>query len=671
MIFKSNDSKSKREQAIRPRRLVVALVHPSNYDHADLCGGSSYVQTYARGVIPCNTLRVLQSLTHDALRDPQYADMQTEVAIFEDSIRSQQRAFHRLLSRFPSEDTLLVVGMVGVQSNQFPRGLDLCRRALKHGATVVWGGPHITASINTSLKGISTIDPMRPGVPSPHRMPPEIQQLLETPGVVVFHGDADSDNAWAHVLQDIVAGRARNYHEAGLAQDIAEPGGVYDAAYLRAFASPVAAIDTERGCPFKCKFCAAIQAHGRTVRSRDPHAVVDWVRRQCESFGGRITILFASDNLARSPHWRELLAGLKQLREKGYQFNIWAEADVLCNSGPNRGFFEAYAAAGGQGLFFGIESMNKKNIAAAGKKQNVIGQLPQLFAECQAHGIAPEGGYIIGFEHDSPESIAEDVRNLSRAGMARASFFMKTLLPGSEDWADAEANGVAVNPDLNTYDSTVANYAHENMTNEQWTRAYQLAVRTFYGTENMIETLTRYKDATRRWRLVKAFLWYRWAYVVEKSHPMIAGLYRHRPFSERRPGYSHNSRLRHLAGEAWRHLRYFGILLREYYVFQHVILESEFRVTHDQMSDRLGRGMKDLSGRVRTANDWMHRTFRSPMRRDWLNDFWIRYASLKWRLLNPLCAWWHLKVVPFAISECVYALRFNALFMKGMRTRQT
>src|SRR5690606_22058924 len=203
--------------------------------------------------------------------------------------------------------------------------------------------------------------------------------------------------------------------EVGLANELGGPGSVYEGAHLRAYATPVAAVDTERGCPFKCKFCAAIQAHGRTVRCRDPRSVVDWVRRQCDEFGEPVTILFASDNLARNPHWRELLAGLRELREKGYQFTIWAEADVLCNTGPNSGFLETYAAAGGQGLFLGIESMNPDNIRAAGKNQNQVKMLPKFFEECRQQGIAPEGGYIIGFEYDTPESIARDVKHLVEA----------------------------------------------------------------------------------------------------------------------------------------------------------------------------------------------------------------------------------------------------------------
>jgi radical SAM superfamily enzyme YgiQ (UPF0313 family) len=669
----ATDTRSGRPQAAeRPlrERLTIALIHPSNYDHSDLDGRSSYVQTYTRGVIPCNSLRVLHSLTREALERPRFADVVTEVHVWEDSVRAHQRAFRRLVRRHADhpEAGKLVVGLVGVQSNQFPRGLDLCRAALDAGATVVWGGPHITASINTMQVGISTFDPLRPGIVSPHVMPPEISALLATPGVIVFHGDADADNAWARVLEEIADGTARNYYDAGLAASLASPGGIYDRAYLKSFASPVAAVDTERGCPFKCTFCAAIQAHGRSVRSRDPHELVDWVRRQCADFGEHLTVIFASDNLARNPHWRELLAGLRELRKEVTSFDIWAETDVLCDTGPNRGFLEAYAAAGGRGLFFGIESMNKENLRDAGKTQNNVSTLPALFEKCIALDIAPEGGYIIGFGHDTPESVAEDVAQLAKAGMSRASFFVKTLLPGSQDWIEALGADCDMDPDLNNYDSTIAAYRHEKMSREEWTRTYRDAVRQFYGMRNMIATLSRFPEAAARWRLIKAFLWYRWAYLVENSHPMIAGLYRHRPFAERRRGYATDSYVRHLAGEAWRHVRYVGLAVREFFVFEHVILESEYRVRQPARSEWTARHLDDLTRRARGFGDWLSLTFRLPMRREWLNAFWKRYGTKRWRLLNPLEAWWHVKMLPHALSEVVYAMRFARLFLRGLKT---
>jgi hypothetical protein len=206
-----------------PRRLVVLLIHPTNYDHRKNQGIGAFAQTYRLGVIPSNTLRVMESLTRQAFREGPFTAIETEVHSFEDSIRGQQKAFRRMLERFPEQGTRLVVGFVAVQSNQFPRACDLMREAKAHGATCVIGGPHITATINASLHGISTIDPMRPGVVSPHRMPVEIQELIDEPGVVVFHGDADNEGAWSKVLKDVLAGSAKDFYEGGLAGQLEGP----------------------------------------------------------------------------------------------------------------------------------------------------------------------------------------------------------------------------------------------------------------------------------------------------------------------------------------------------------------------------------------------------------------------------------------------------------------
>jgi hypothetical protein len=660
-LRRRSDSTPATGQPHRPRKVVVALVHPTNYDHAKGSLAGSFPQTYRWGVIPSNTLRLLESLTRASLAGPEFAGVEFEVHSFEDAIRGNQRAFRRLLATFPRPDTTLVVGLVAVQSNQFPRARDLMRAARERGAVCVIGGPHVTASINTALYGISTIDPMRKGVPSPHRMPPEIQELIDTPGYVVFHGDADAGAAWARVLGEIVAGRHKSYYEAGLAASLGDPGDVYTASQLEAFVTPVAAVDTERGCPFKCHFCAAIQAHGRVVRCRPPQDTLDWIRRQVESYGREVTVLFASDNLARNPHWRELLAGLRAMREEGLPFTIWAEADVRCNSGPNAGFLEAYAAAGGRGLFLGIESMNPANIAAAGKKQNDVDQLPAFFAECRRHGIAPEGGYIIGFEHDTPESLQRDVEQLVEAGLARAWFFVKTLLPGSQDWVEALHESKPMSHDLNEFDSTVVSSEHERMTREEWTAAYRGAIRTFYSARSMTRILTQYESPAQRWRLIKGFLWARWAYLTEQSHPMIAGLWRTRALAERRPGQAPLPLHRFAASEVARHARYLGLALREFYVFQQVILDTEWQLRFAE------RFVSPQLPSPRGVIDWVRNTFAAPMNRSWLNRFWVRYGSQKWRLLNPLeGAKWHLRMVPHAAAEVVYTVRFTRMFLRGL-----
>ena len=54
---------------------------------------------------------------------------------------------------------------------------------------------------------------------------------------------------------------------------------VVDDRYLtRFFSSSMTTIDTSRGCPFTCSYCSVKNVMGRTMRSREPSAVIAWVR---------------------------------------------------------------------------------------------------------------------------------------------------------------------------------------------------------------------------------------------------------------------------------------------------------------------------------------------------------------------------------------------------------
>src|SRR5207237_4629740 len=108
----------------------------------------------------------------------------------------------RVMKEYSAPDTRVVVGLVGVQTNMFPRAQQLALEFQRQGATVVMGGFHISGSITMfhDGKGDSKI-------PCPHVMPPECAELMEQ-GVVLFHGEAEG--IWPEVLGDIVRGEARS-----------------------------------------------------------------------------------------------------------------------------------------------------------------------------------------------------------------------------------------------------------------------------------------------------------------------------------------------------------------------------------------------------------------------------------------------------------------------------
>ena len=171
------------------KRVVVVLIKPTSYDD------DGYPFRFLRGVLPSNSLAIMYALTRDALAKALPSSVEVEIYAYEDAIKNHAGKLKRLMARFPEEGTKLIVGMVAVQSAQFPRACDLLDRWQSHGAACVIGGFHVSGSISTMLDGID--DPKRPAIPSPHTMPSEIQELSDK-GVIMFHAEAEEQ--WAGVL---------------------------------------------------------------------------------------------------------------------------------------------------------------------------------------------------------------------------------------------------------------------------------------------------------------------------------------------------------------------------------------------------------------------------------------------------------------------------------------
>ncbi len=630
------------------QRLVVVLIRPTHYDD------DGFPHRYWRGVLPSNSLAVMNSLTSEALARILPDGFPIEVHALEDGISLQAGELARLSLRFPEPGTKLIVGLVAVQTAEFPRACDIIDRWKARGAACVMGGFHVSGTIATMHDCIK--DATRKDVPCPGVMPPEVQELMDA-GVTVFYGEAEE--LWPPALADIIAGKPRALYRGGLPDLQHAPMPRFPAGYFsKSFVTEIGTLDTGRGCPFACSFCSIINVQGRKSRYREPAAIIAQVRETCERMG-RASFFFTDDNFARNPLWEEILDGLAALRQQGHRIFIMIEADLACGKIPR--FIEKLAKAGCGQIFMGVESMNPESLAGAHKYQNKVGEYRKLWQRCHDHGIAVHAGYIVGFPHDDPASVAADVEKLFEEGADQASFFMLTPIPGSEDHVRAYVAGIQMDTDLSRYDSFHAVADHPRMSREQWFAAYTSSWRQFYSVSNMIAALKRFSNREARLRLLRNYVWYRWSFATERTHPMIAGFYRFRDFRDRRPSARPLSQLRFFAQEVVRHVRYCARLIAEFYRFQQVVFEVEFA---PMLAEKRG----ELSDRISGIGDWLRLTFGKAMTRRWLNSFWKRYAGNGWQLLlNPFAYHWHVLMVPHAVSEVVLTVRFAHLLPRLAR----
>ena len=147
-------------------------------------------------------------------------------------------------------------------------------------------------------------------------------------------------------------------------------------------------------------------------------------------------------------------------------------------------------------------------------------------------------GYIIGFPNDTVESIQRDIDVIKKEmPIDLLEFFQLTPLPGSEDHQKLHKAGVAMDPDMNNYDTNHVTTAHPLMSREHWERAYSLAWQRYYTTEH-ITTVLRRAAATgcNGGNALFLLTWFKGSINYEKIHPLDGGFLRLKSRVDRRPG---------------------------------------------------------------------------------------------------------------------------------------
>jgi radical SAM superfamily enzyme YgiQ (UPF0313 family) len=550
-----------------PHTLSVYLVKPSKYDD------QGYVVRHWRGVLPSNTLACLHGLTEDVKRRGSLGDVDLRVHLVDEAVaKVPVRAIVRSNRR---QGERAVVALVGVQTNQFCRASDLALELRRQGVTVLLGGFHVSGMLSL-FSGIS----------------PEIQELVDA-GVTVVAGEVEEH--WAQLLRAAHQGSLQPiYRYLDQLPDLRDaPRPIVDRGSL-------GTVDTSRGCPFNCSFCTIINVQGRKSRHRSPECIAETLRQNYRERGVDF-YFFTDDDFARNPAWEEILDALIELREKeGVPVEFMIQVDVASYKIP--GFVDKAARAGCTNVFIGMESINPESIKDAGKAQNKVSDYRNLIDAWHEARVSTHVGYIIGFPHDSEESVRSDVEKLmAEVRPHRASFFMLTPLPGSRDHKNMVEAGAPMDSDYNTFDSFHESMPHPLMKDGAWSRAYRRAWATFYSFENM-KTVLEGVHADRYWDVLRNFYWYKSSALNESAHPMITGFFRIKDRKTRRPTFRREDLFAHARRRIPEIYRYTRESIRLTLEFEELWLQTRKRSeTEMRVHQELRRMREDLSRSLRVS----------------------------------------------------------------------
>jgi radical SAM superfamily enzyme YgiQ (UPF0313 family) len=522
------------------RRFQLVLIKPSHY------GDDGYVIRWWRSIIPSNSLAAIYGIAAEcAEREVLGPGVRIDIDAIDET--HTRVAIPELLARFRENGNFGLIALIGVQSNQYPRALDIARPFRAAGIPVAIGGFHVSGCLSMLDGRAIELDACR------------------DLGISMFAGEAEG--RLDAVLQDAAAGQLKPLYDfmSDLPNIQGTPVPFLPKPYVARTLGLSTSFDAGRGCPYQCSFCTIINVQGRKSRFRSADDVERLVRLNASQ--GIHKFFITDDNFARNKDWEAIFDRLILLRERDrLPLGLMIQVDTLCHKIPL--FIEKAKRAGVTRVFIGLENINPDNLAHAKKRQNKITEYRKMLQAWKAQGIITIAGYILGFPSDTPETIRRDIAIIqNELPLDIIEFFCLTPLPGSEDHQLLWKQGVAMDADLNNYDVEHVCTAHARMSRQQWEEIYQDAWSLYYTPKHM-ETLLRRAVATGVpvGSLMKLLVNFATSVRLENVHPLQSGILRLRHPSERRPGLSREHPLlfwlRFVSETVGKHAAMAGVILR-------------------------------------------------------------------------------------------------------------
>jgi radical SAM superfamily enzyme YgiQ (UPF0313 family) len=198
-------------------------------------------------------------------------------------------------------------------------------------------------------------------------------------------------------------------------------------------------IQISRGCPFSCDFCEITSLFGHKVRMKTATQVVAELDRLYE-LNWRRPVFIVDDNFIGNKNVikYELLPVMNQwMQEHKYPFTFNTEATI--NLADDRDLIRLMVDTGFNSVFIGIETPEENSLNECNKVQNKNRDLVQSVKNIQQAGLQVSGGFIVGFDNDSPSVFQRQIDFIQQSGIVSAMVGLLNAPKNTKLYARLEA----------------------------------------------------------------------------------------------------------------------------------------------------------------------------------------------------------------------------------------
>jgi radical SAM superfamily enzyme YgiQ (UPF0313 family) len=276
---------------------------------------------------------------------------------------------------------------------------DLAARCRAAGKTIVAGGPLFTLA---------------------HEQFPQVDHFVLD----------EAEATLPEFLRDFERHTARRVYASPTLPDIRQtPPPLWELADIRRYASM--SVQFSRGCPFDCEFCNITAMFGHRPRTKTTAQVIaelDGLYRA----GWRGAVFFVDDNFIGNKRAlkEELLPALIQWQKAGRRTPFYTEASI--NLADDAELMRLMVEAGFNQVFVGIETPEETGLAECNKRQNQKRDLVADVKRIQRAGLEVQGGFIVGFDSDTPTIFARQIEFIQQSGIVTAMVGLLQAIPGTK-----------------------------------------------------------------------------------------------------------------------------------------------------------------------------------------------------------------------------------------------
>jgi radical SAM superfamily enzyme YgiQ (UPF0313 family) len=295
--------------------------------------------------------------------------------------------------------------------------------------------------------------------------------VLSCPEEAAPHADAialgEGVEVWPEILADVARGTLKRAYRGDYRRSYsALPAPRRELLPRDGFLTTSSVIAT-RGCHNRCGFCyLSTDGLAMPYRVRDAEQVVKEIADNGEPYA-----VFIDNNLGSRPDYlRQLCRALRPLEK------IWSAA-VTIDVTDDEALVREMALAGCTGVFIGFESLSDENMSDAHKKTPRVSDYARRVRILHDNGIQVNGSFVLGFDHDRPDTFDETVAWIEDNRLECSTFHILTPYPGTPLFRQMESEGRLLHRDYHLYDTAHVVFQPKHMSvrelEEGYARCYE------------------------------------------------------------------------------------------------------------------------------------------------------------------------------------------------------